>query len=92
MPVIWNGYGLTSEKGFFRRWKDGFRQLTPLQLLVARRWFVVAQFFGLLIVNIVLFMKGLGYWLWFLVPTMGLIGLDWYSVHQQVRQIKKFME
>ena len=76
--------------GFFRRWKVGIEQVTPLQQLVAKRNGIVGQVLGMLLAMVVIALNGLWYWLPFLFFSLVILIFDFVGTQKQVMKFMSF--
>ncbi len=74
--------------GFWGRWRQGMRDLTPLQILRGKRLAVLGQLFGLLIGVGYVVQAGLWTWLLFLVATFVLLSWEFVSVERQIVRLE----
>lgn len=79
------------EKSLFARWKQGMKQLTPKQLLEAKRISIVGQLLGLKVGAIALLVNGFAYWLLFLLFTYCLLVLELVSIQKQLWMLQKYV-
>jgi len=80
---------MASEQGFFKRWGDGIKNLSPAQQLHAKMVSHVGAFIGMMLALVVLFMRG-GWYFSVFIFFIGIIQLiDYIGTRQRWLQAKE---
>lgn len=77
-------------RGLYLRWRQGMRDLTPLQILEGKRISMYGQALGLLVAMVYLVSEALYPWLLVVAFTLSLVVFEILSVSKSVDRIKGF--
>lgn len=75
---------------FFRRWKQGIKDLTPLQMIKSKLFGLIGQIIGLLLASTYMWFSSLRFFLVFMLFTIFLIGVELINTYKQYQEMNYY--